>query len=225
MVHLERPTSGSTSSRRNALLLSCGIVSSLLWPVSSEVLAALLYPAYNPLSQAVSELTSIGAPTRPLMLVEGFIYSALLVAFGIGVLRSARGNRALRATGVLLVVYGAVGPLWYPFPMTARDKIGTTSAATDVMHVVLGVVDSLLFLSILAVGAAALGRRFRIYSIVTLATVAVFGVLTFSTVPRIAAAQPTPWLGVVERIELGAFLLWVAVLAVVLLRATRPTAR
>jgi hypothetical protein len=109
--------------------------------------------------------------------------------------------------------------------MAARDRIGTTSAVTDVMHVVLGVVDSLLFLSILAVGAAALGQRFRIYSIVTLATVGVFGVLTFSYVPRIAAGQPTPWLGVVERIELGAFLLWVAVLAVVLLRGTRATAR
>ena len=181
------------------------------------MLAAVLDEDYSSFSQAVSELTSISAPTRPLMLVEGFFYSVLLVAFGVGVRRSGPGNRGLRLTGTLLIVYGAVGPLWYPFPMTARGQLGSTTAVSDIVHVVLGVVDTLLFLSILAVGAAALGKRFRIYSISTLAVVVVFGALTFSYVPRIAAGQPTPWLGVVERLELGAFLLWVAVLAAVLL--------
>jgi hypothetical protein len=36
--------------------------------------------------------------------------------------------------------------------------------------------------------------------------------------PRIAANLPTPWVGVWERINIGAFLLWVVVLAVALLR-------
>jgi hypothetical protein len=42
--------------------------------------------------------------------------------------------------------------------------------------------------------------------------------------PRIAADLPTPWVGVWERINVGAFLLWVVVLATALLRtpAERP---
>jgi hypothetical protein len=33
-----------------------------------------------------------------------------------------------------------------------------------------------------------------------------------------AANLPTPWIGIAERIDLGGYLLWVAVLAIALLR-------
>jgi hypothetical protein len=78
---------------------------------------------------------------------------------------------------------------------------------------------------LLAIGcaAAAFAKPFRRYSIATLAILAAFGALTFVDAPRLAANLPTPWVGVWERINLGVFLLWVVVLAVVLLR-TKGTA-
>lgn len=220
-VHV-RSASGNSSRRAQRVLFFCGILSSLIWPLSSELLAAGLYEAYSPFSQAVSELTSIGAPTRTPLTVEGFIYEALIIGFGIGVWRSAQGNRSLRVTGALLIAYGAVGPLWLPFPMTARREIQPTDSMpfTDAMHLTLGAVDALLYLTILGFGAASFGKRFRLYSILTMAIVLVFGAWTNSFVPLVAAGKPTPWLGVVERIMLGAFLLWVVVLAVILLRGT-----
>lgn len=210
-------------------LLSCGIASSLLWPISAEALTAALYPGYDSFSQTISELTSIGAPTREALIIEGFFYEALVVAFGIGVWKSASGqpgaqvNTPLRVTGALLVAYGAVGPLWLPFPMTARQNITAAApfAFTDTMHIVLGAVDALLYLTTLAFGAAALGKGFRIYSILTLAVVLVFGAWTNSFVPLVAAGAPTPWLGVIERTMIGSFLLWVVVLAIKLMRAER----
>ena len=208
-----------SGDRLRRTLLACGLVSSLLWPLASEMSAVLLWPGYSSFSQTISELTSVGAPTRPPMLVEGALYSALLVAFGIGVWQSARANRALRVTGALLLAYGAVGPLWYPFPMTARGDIAPTTDLTDVMHIVLGVVDTVLMLSILGFGAAALGRHFRIYSLLTVAAMLAGGASTFAFVPRVAAGASTPWLGVLERTYLGAFLLWVTVLAIALLRS------
>jgi hypothetical protein len=74
--------------------------------------------------------------------------------------------------------------------------------------------------TLLAVGfaATALGKRFRIYSIATLLLLVVFGTLAALEGARIAAQLPTPWLGVTERINIGSYLLWVGVLAVVLLR-------
>jgi hypothetical protein len=60
---------------------------------------------------------------------------------------------------------------------------------------------------------------------VTLALLIVFGTLTGLNGPRIAQNQPTPWVGVWERICIGAFLLWVVVLAVALLRAPGRAAR
>ncbi len=52
-----------------------------------------------------------------------------------------------------------------------------------------------------------------------------FGALTGLDGPRIAANLPTPWVGVWERINIGVFLLWVAVLAIALLRAPDTAGR
>ncbi|MCX6499492.1 MAG: DUF998 domain-containing protein [Arthrobacter sp.] len=205
------------------MLLVCGALSSLLWPLTSEALAAGLYRGYSSFSQTISELTSIGAPTRMPLIAEGFLYEALIIAFGVGVWQSAQGKRALHVTGGLLIAYGAIGPLWLPFPMTARTDITpmATAAITDVMHIILGAVDAVLYLAILGFGSVAFGKGFRFYSILTLAVVLTFGAWTNSFVRLVAAGEPTPWLGVVERIMIGAFLLWVVVLAVLLLRRSR----
>ena len=70
----------------------------------------------------------------------------------------------------------------------------------------------------LAFTAAALGKRFRIYSIVTFILVLVFGALTFKEAPGLARNEPTPLIGVWERINIGMFLVWVVVLAIMLLQ-------
>jgi hypothetical protein len=59
----------------------------------------------------------------------------------------------------------------------------------------------------------------RLYSIATIAILLVFGALTTSDAPRVAANLPTPWVGLWERINIVAFLLWVVVLAVVIMRS------
>jgi len=51
----------------------------------------------------------------------------------------------------------------------------------------------------------------------------VFGALTAPYAARLANGQPTPNLGILERINIYASLLWVAVFAVALLR--RPSVR
>lgn len=56
-------------------------------------------------------------------------------------------------------------------------------------------------------GAAAFSRRFLIYSIVTILMLFVFAVLTSVDAPDVQANLPTPWLGIVERIMIGVFLL------------------
>ena len=194
------------------LTLACGIGASLLY-VIMNVVGAMQYPGYSTMSQSVSELSAIGAPSRPLWVALGIVYGVLVIAFGCGVWISAGRNRALRVVGGLLVASGLTGFAWPP--MHPRGDAFSTS---DVMHIVFTVVWVLLSLLIIGFGAAAFGKRFRLYSIATLLAHLGFGILAGISGPRIAAGLPTPWVGLVERINIGAFLLWVVVLAVVLLR-------
>ena len=93
------------------LLLICGILSSLLY-VAMNVFVAMQWEGYSSASQTVSELSAIGAPTRPLWVLLGIAYTLLVTAFGWGVWMSARRNRPLRVVGGLMVAYGVIGLAW-----------------------------------------------------------------------------------------------------------------
>lgn len=63
-----------------------------------------------------------------------------------------------------------------------------------------------------------IGKRFRLYSIITIVVLLVFGGLTFLEAPHLQMNIPTPWIGLWERINISVFLLWVVMLATMLWR-------
>jgi Protein of unknown function (DUF998) len=173
----------------------------------------------------VSELSAIGAPTRAIWLPMAFLYTALVTIFGWGVRRSAGESRALRIAGGLVMVYGLLGLVWPFAPMHLRVALAAGGGTlTDTIHIALGIVTVVLMLCAIGFGAAAFGRRFRIYSITTLIVLFVCGALTALEAPGISSNQPTPLIGVWERINIGAFLVWVIVLSCMLLSGQRPSA-
>jgi hypothetical protein len=201
-------------------LLACGVLSSLLY-VGADLLAAARYPEYhNFFSQAISELTAVGAPTKRAVEPLQILYDVLIIAFGVGVLTSASQGGPARGVGALLAAIGVVGLAGIPFA-TMRMR-GTGSLATDAPHLILTAVIVVCILLAVGLGASLLGHRFRIYSYATLAALLGSGAWTGVEGAKLAAGEPTPWLGAVERIHIGAYLLWVAVLAVALLRRPVP---
>jgi membrane protease YdiL (CAAX protease family) len=89
---------------------------------------------------------------------------------------------------------------------------------TDVMHIILTIVNVLFILLTIGFGATADGKWFRLYSIGTILVLVLCGAWAFLDSPRIAANLPTPWIGVRERINIYGYMLWMMVLAIVLLR-------
>jgi hypothetical protein len=191
---------GAVIARR--LLLLCGIVASSLY-VAMNLVVPMRWPEYS--------------STRAVWAPLGVAYAVLMVAFGAGVWASSNGRLAVGVSGCLLVAYGALGTVWPPMHQRAVLAAGGHTR-TDTLHLVWAAVTVLLMFLAMLFGAAALGRRFRVYSIATIVTLLVFGVLTSMQAPAVEANLPTPWIGVWERINIGVFLLWVIVLAVMLLR-------
>jgi hypothetical protein len=205
------------ATMRDAWLI-CGVVSSLFY-VAMNVIVPIGWAGYSPASQVVSELSAVGAPTRPLWVVMGLIYTLLVTGFGWGVRMAAGDDRRLRVTGILIAIYGALGIAWTVAPMHLRPVLAAGGGTfSDTAHLALGAVTEVLYLLALGFAAAALGKAFRIYSIATFAVLVVFGVLMFRDAPGVSANESTPLLGVWERINIGAFLAWVCVLAIALLR-------
>ena len=199
------------------VLLICGILSSLFY-AGMDVIGGTRWQSYSWISEEFSRLSAIGAPSRPVILVLSPVYTVLVVAFGLGVWWAAGRRRALRVVGGALVVYAVNSLLWPQF--FPEDLTAPVSAFTNTMHIILTGVTVFSWMLILGFGATAFGKRFRLYSIVTLLIVLVFGgALTGPQGAALAAGQPTPWIGLTERINIYSFYLWVVVLAITLLRA------
>ena len=210
----ERRTTGDETWRK--ALLACGTASSLLY---AAMIWSIRYEGYSAISQVPSELTAIGAPTQALWARLGWIYTVLITAFGIGVWKSAGGNRALRLVGGFILAQASLALLWPFAPMHQREVLAAGGGtSSDTFHQVLAAVTVFLMFLAIGFGATAFGKRFRLYSIVTIVVLLGFGGLTFLEAPRLEMNLPTPWIGLWERINISVFLLWVVALGAMLWR-------
>jgi hypothetical membrane protein len=203
------------------VLLGCGIVASVWW-VAMDVVGSLRYPGYRYMDQTISELGAEGAPTRAFMMVlSGIPYAVLMIAFGMGIWITAGGRRAQRITAAVLigeVGWGFVGGL--AFPMATREVIAAGQATLrNQMHAWYGIGMPIFFVLAIGFGSRLFGKRFRSFSYGIILTMVVCGLLVGLQTSALTANEPTPWLGVEERMNAYASMLWFAVLAVGLLRA------
>lgn len=199
---------------RRALLL-CGILSPLLY-ATADFLAGSSWEEYTFRDYTISELGAIGAPSRTLFTILLIPTYLLLMAFGVGVWKSARDRRKVRVVGAILVGLAVVALAVGMFvPMRPR---GTEQGLSGLLHVVEGIAWMIGLVTAMGFAAAALGRRFRVYTIATIVLIVIFIAWTGVYGPRIEEGSPTPWLGVIERTWWYGYQLWFAVLAVKLLR-------
>jgi hypothetical protein len=203
-------------------LLVCGILS-MLWYVAINILVPAQYPGYDIASQTVSELSAIDAPTRTLWMVLCIFYSIFFVAFGLGIWLSANGNRKLKFVSAVIIIDACIGLYWPP--MHQREIIAAGGATlTDTLHLVWAFVHLLLMLLMIGFGAAIIsGKSFRIFSAAIVLVFIIFGILTTKDSSGIEANLPTPHLGIWERINIAAYMLWVIVFAILLIRNNKTT--
>ena len=205
------------SARR--ILLGCGVASAVLW-VGMDVVASILYEGYSYADQTVSELSAIGAPTRPFWFALGSVWSVLVIAFAVGVWQSAGPTRALRVVAGLLIAYAVITLTVGPFSSMHRREVlaGGGAVLSDTLHLIVIGIGVFTFMLEIACAATAFGKWFRVYSIATIVAMLVFGAITSLYAPQVQANEPTPWVGVYERINAYGYMLWIGVLSVALWR-------
>ena len=209
-----RQQSGTQDRSIAKVPLAAGGVSAVLY-VIADAFTSISYPGYHFAHQVISELSAVGSPTADLWTKFMLGYGVLFVAFVFGAFRASRENPHLRRTAWLLFGFAATAPLWSFVPMQQR---GEQLRWTDTGHMLLGALSVLLMTSIVVTGAKVAGRTFRMYSWVTAAVVLVAGIATFGYIGRMLASASTPFVGIVERISIYGFMLWMAALAIVLMR-------
>ena len=207
---------------KRALLLGGGIVSSAVY-IAVDLIASRRYAGYTWRDFSYSELLSPGSPVRRFVIVASVIpYDLLVLGLAAGVWQTTSHRRDAHRTGAALAGYAIIGSLGgIVFPAARRgDEIPFRNA----MHIPATAAMSVSLLLGMVFGARLLGPRFRRYSHGTIAVLLVFGGLTGARGGDIAANRATPWLGVEERVNIYATMLWLAALGLGLLLAEHGAA-
>ncbi len=202
------------------LSLGCGVLSSLVW-IGNDIVAGMLWQGYSFTDQAISELSGIGAPTRPLVVSVLLVYDVLLRAFGFGIWAQSR-RRALRLIAGIMVTIGVLGFVGMLFPL----QLGVTEATfSNTLHSIIAGLVGLLFLLGMGLGAFANGKQFRLFSAGLLLALIVAGgvsaVMAGVDISQRGFETPPQLFGLLERIDVYGSMLWVMVLSVILLRAEK----
>lgn len=188
------------------IMLVCGVLTAVIY-IAMNIYVPLLYPGYQVFSQTVSELSAIGAPTRSVWVVLMLPYSLLLTLFGWGVWTVSGGRRSLRVAGLLLIIDAVIGIFWPP--MHTREVLAAGGGTiTDTLHIVWTAITAPLMVFAVGFAGSALGKKFGVYSAFTIVVMILFGVLTGLMSTDMEKNLPTPWMGVWERISIGAFMVW-----------------
>jgi len=198
---------------RHTLILSiCGIIAPALYTIVVIVLS-FLWSDYNPVAQAISELGGPDAPNAIIMNTVGFALTGILItAFAYGLHRGINEGRGSKIGPALVAVYGLgmVGVGLFPW-----DKANLASSAT-MMHSVFGWIHWIA----ITLAPLVIARRFKndhkwkSYRLYGWATGLVTAVLIVIYLLTAAGAYG----GVIQRMVVGAQLLWIEIMAIRLLR-------
>ena len=191
----------------------CGISAAVIY-IGTVILGGMLRPGYSHISMAISELVAEGAPNRSLLSSSFLLYNILLSVFGIGLFLTANGQPRGRGSGIIgslaLVLVGIAGVLMeLAFP---QEPGGTATTFTGVMHMVmagvasLGTMVAILSLALWFRNIPALKGQVA-YSMISVAIIFVSGGLTAA-----AMANHHPLFGLIERITIFTFTLWLFVI-------------
>jgi hypothetical protein len=198
------------------ILLTCGIIAALLY-AGTDIIAGQLKPGYHFDSQSAGVLGAFGTSTRPYVLPLIILSEILIIAFGVGMWVSADHNWLLRVTACLLVgnaLLTIVAIAFFPIHLDQALNINPNK-----MNTILMMIGLMLFMLAIGFGAAANPNWFRYFSIAVLLIFAgAYFMATRGTAP-IIFGEPGPMVGIQERSMMYVQLLWLALQAVVLLRA------
>jgi Protein of unknown function (DUF998) len=192
------------------LLMLCGIFAAVVY-VGTVILGGLLRPGYSHISMAISELVADGAPNRAMLSSLFLLYNALLTVFGIGLLLKTNSPSRERVSGIIgslaLVLVGMAGILMeLVFP---QEPGGTARMFAGKMHFVMAGIASLGTM----VAILSLGLWFRKFPVlkgyVTYSLISVLIIFLSGGLSAAALAYHSVLFGLIERITILTFTLWI----------------
>ncbi len=174
------------------------------------ILGEISYPGYNPLSQAVSDLTAATAPSREIASAYSTVYAFFTVAACtlLCVFYQGRVNKVFRLGIYLFAVMEWTSAIGYTlFSLSDSGYAGTSQ---DVMHMV--VTAFVVLLSIVSMVLIAVGCfKSKVHKQFGILTMAVLGLMALGSIAT--GIVPVGYFGIAERLSVYSVVIYSAALS------------
>jgi len=174
------------------------------------ILGEIFYEGYNPLAQAISDLTASNSPSRNIARLFSMLYGICTVIFSIGFFAYLRNkiNKVVTVSSFIFCIMNIVSFFGYTFfPLS---ESGYAGAFQDKMHMVVTVLVVLLTIVSLVLFSIGFFRTkgHKWLSIISICTLLVLmaGALLINIMPK-------AYFGVAERINVYSIIIYTGILS------------
>ena len=194
-----------------------GIIAPLFYIIPTLV-GGLLRPGYSHLLNSVSDLLASGAPNKVYLIIPFTLYPIFLSIFGFSLFAVLRSNPVpLNSLSGLIgfILIGASMGILGILTMTIfpQDAHGTPMTTPGLMHLILvGIQAVSAMAAILLIGfwfKSNGSSGYFIYSIISFAVLLITGIISI-----IGATQGNQFIGLFERLNVGAIMQWLIVIGI-----------
>ena len=192
-----------------------------IWLIIGVTYSGMIYPGFNHIDQAMSELHAVGSPIEKIVpFINHYPLSILFAGFGFYVM-SCFSNHAAKASGLLILLHGVATFSAGFFPCDP-GCVPETPSASHVVHGISGLVVLLTLLIAPAIWAFISTRELQIVWFGWLSA-AVFLAQMLMMFPTVEAITTGEKFGLHQRLAYSVPLIWLFVFALVLVRDSRTS--
>ena len=192
-----------------------GIIAPIIF-VITVVVGGLITSGYSHLSQSISELVMSGAQNKLYLDIPfsiNYVFSCIF-GFGLFVIFQSKASPLNSSTGLIgFTILGIIAILSFLssniFTMNLPGTPATTSGTIHLILVGLESIGSMVAILLVGLWFKKVGLSgYSVYSIITLIIVFITGIMTV-----VRTTQDSSYVGLFERLTIGAFVLWSFVIA------------
>lgn len=193
-----------------------GIIAPLSY-VLAVIIGGFLLDGYSHMYNSISELTASNVNKIPIIFILFAVYNLSIMIFGFGLYTDVKLSSTIkgRIASLLLIAVGVMGIAMLYF---VQDPRNIPMSFGGKIHLALAGISSFLTMAVIILTGLCFKddnrlKKYALYSFISFGVVFISGGITGMSV-----ANNSPFGGLFERITIGAFMQWIFVIAVFIIR-------
>ena len=186
-----------------------GILSVILYFLH-VILGRIFYEGYNPLAQAVSDLTASNSPSKNIARLFSTLYGVCAVSFSIGFFAYLRNkiNKAVTVSSFIFCIMNTISFFGYTFfPLSESGYAGTFQDKMHMIVTVFVVLSTIVSLVLYSVGF------FRAKGHKWLGVISISALLILMAGAMLINIMPKEYFGAAERINVYSVIIYTGILS------------